>query len=130
MNETWRIIYYETKEGECLIQSFIDNRKEREQAKIFSWFEQLEQEGPNLPRPYADFLINGIHELRVKCKGKQARILYFFCYKEFIILTHGFIKTTDKVDNSEIKKSIKFRKDFLERFKDKKSVEELINENI
>ena len=100
MNETWRIIYYETKEGECLIQSFIDNRKEREQAKIFSWFEQLEQEGPNLPRPYADFLIN------------------------------GFIKTTDKVDNSEIKKSIKFRKDLLERFKDKKSVEELINENI
>jgi phage-related protein len=72
--------------------------------------------GPILPRPYADILEEGIHELRIKLSGNQIRILYFFCYKNFIVLAHAIQKTTDKVPKSEIKKAQKYREDFLKRY--------------
>lgn len=53
-----------------------------------SWISILEENGPILPRPYADLLRNEIHELRVKLSGSQVRILYFFCFEDFIVLTH------------------------------------------
>ena len=79
----------------------------------------LEDRGPNLPRPYADLLEDGIHELRIKLTGTQVRILYFFCYQTIIVLTNAFDKYSDKVDNAEIELSKKSRIDFLERFKEK-----------
>ena len=50
-----------------------------------------------------DLLQDGIHELRIKLSGVQVRILYFFCYKDIIILTNIFDKHTDRVPKSEIK---------------------------
>lgn len=80
MKSKWQILYYETTGGESPVEKFVDARKDRDQAKIFSWISLLEEQGPNLPRPYADLLTDGIHELRVKLSGDQVRILYFFCY--------------------------------------------------
>ncbi|HQO21521.1 MAG TPA: type II toxin-antitoxin system RelE/ParE family toxin [Spirochaetota bacterium] len=57
-----------------------------------------------------------MHELRIKLSGNQIQILYFFCYKEFIILTNSFVKTTDKVPSKEIIKSKKIRDEFTNRF--------------
>ena len=68
--------------------------------------------------------------MRIKLSGDQIRILYFFAFKEFIILTHAFIKNTDKVSKSEVEKSKKYRNDFLRRYSEKKLREELENEDI
>lgn len=129
MDRTWHILYYETEDGRCPLQEFIDSRKERDQAKIFGWLSLLKMEGPNLPRPYADLLTEGIHELRIKLSGDQVRILYFFCFRDFIILTHCFVKHTDKVPISEISKSQKYRADFLSRF-DERKLKEFIHEKL
>ena len=43
-------------------------------------------------------------------------ILYFFCYKDILILTNVFDKHTDKVPKSEIKLAKRNRDDFLMRF--------------
>lgn len=120
MERKWHVLYYETVGGEIPIEKFIDSRKDRDQAKIFSWISLLEEKGPNLPRPYADLLADGIHELRVKLSGDQVRILYFFCYKDYIILTHAFRKQTSGVPQGEIKKAQDCRADFLSRFSEKK----------
>ena len=120
MKRTWKIFYYEDENGRSDIQEFIDSQKERAQAKVFAWLSQLEQHGPNLPRPYADLLADGIHELRINLSGNQIRILYFFCFKEFIILTHAFSKRTSKVSKKEINKARKYREDFLARYELKK----------
>ncbi|WP_460057642.1 type II toxin-antitoxin system RelE/ParE family toxin [Spirochaeta dissipatitropha] len=66
----------------------MDSQKLKNRAKIMSWISILEENGPILPRPYADLLRNEIHELRVKLSGSQVRILYFFCFEDFIVLTH------------------------------------------
>lgn len=116
MSIKYKVIYYETVDGQCPVQEFIDSRKISNQAKILSIIAELENKGPNLPRPYADTLRDGIHELRTKLSGEQARTLYFFCYKEFIILTHSFIKRQDEVPNAEIEKAKAIREDFLSRY--------------
>ena len=116
MAQHWHIIYYQAEDGSCPIREFIDARREREQAKFFSWISLLEEQGPHLPRPYADLLTDGIHELRVTLSRDEVRALYFFCYQEFIVLTHGFVKTTRAVPESEIRRAQRLRVDFLSRF--------------
>jgi len=74
------VLYYETLNGKCPIQEFIEYQNKRNQAKILSFFSILEERGPTLPRPYADLLEEGIHELRIKLQGSQTRVSYFFCY--------------------------------------------------
>ncbi len=88
----------------------------------------METQGPNLPRPYADLLEDGIHELRLKLSGDQVRILYFFCFRDFIVLTHGFVKRTRRVPQSEIDLARKYRTDFLSRYDEQRLKEELDEE--
>ncbi|MCK5718988.1 MAG: type II toxin-antitoxin system RelE/ParE family toxin [Thiomargarita sp.] len=74
----WNIIYYEDNENNCPFLDFYSKLSvNNEKAKVMSWLEQLEINGPTLPRPYADLLRDGIHELRIKLTGDQHRILYF-----------------------------------------------------
>ena len=101
----WTVLFYKDTDGRCTLDEFIVSRTPREQAKLLSWIAQLDQEGPNLARPFADLLEDGIHELRIKLTGQRIRALYFFCYKEFIVLTHTFEKTTNRVPKREIKKA-------------------------
>jgi hypothetical protein len=115
MTNRWKVIYYENMAGRSEVFDFIESRDEREQLKIMSNIALLRERGPNLPRPYADLLTEGIHELRVKLTGKQMRILYFFCYKDFIVLTNIFEKHSDRVPLIEIKKAKKCREDYLNR---------------
>jgi hypothetical protein len=124
----WHILYFENSKGYSQVFEFIENRDTREKAKILAWLEQLEQQGPNLPRPYADLLEDGIHELRVKLSGSQVRVLYFFCFRDFIILTNVLIKTTDKVPKIEIHIAKKCRVDFLSR-NNEQNLRRIANEN-
>ena len=120
MSTKWKILYFTEKEDQpSEIEIFINSKDERNQAKIFAWLDKLAELGPNLPRPYADLLIEGIHELRIKLSGSQIRILYFFCYKDYIILTNQFVKNTDKVPKAEINKAIKRRETFLQKYTEK-----------
>jgi hypothetical protein len=126
---SWKVIYYENSKNYSEVYEYIGSLRINHQAKILNWIEKLEELGPNLPRPYADFLKDDIHELRIKLSGDQIRVLYFFCYKDFIVLTNHFVKTTDKVPENEIRKAIKIRDDFLSRYTFEKLSEEY-NENI
>jgi len=115
MNGKWQLLYYEKQDGTKPVEEYIDKLSPGEQVKTFAFISKLKEEGPNLYRPYADLLEDGIHELRIKLTGEQVRILYFFCYKDIIILTNVFEKHTDKVPKSEIKTAKKNRDDFLSR---------------
>jgi phage-related protein len=56
------------------------------------------------------------NELRIKLTGTQVRILYFFCYRNILILTNIFDKHTKQVPKAEIKIAKDRRADFLSRF--------------
>jgi phage-related protein len=117
MGKGWQVLYYSKGDGSMPVKEYIDNLSLRERAKTMAFIELLEDKGPNLPRPYADLLDDGIHELRIRLTGTQIRILYFFCYQNIIVLTNVFDKHSAKVPKSKIKQAKESRIDFLNRRK-------------
>jgi phage-related protein len=124
----WKVIYYENEENFSEVFDFVEKLNNKNQAKVLSWLSILEEKGPLLPRPYADLLKDGIHELRVKLSGDQIRILYFFCFEDFIILTNVFTKKTQKVPEKQIKIAKQYRDNFMKKYTQTKLMEEY-NEN-
>lgn len=58
-------------------------------------------------------------ELRAKVGSDISRVLYFFVVGQRAILTHGFIKKTNKTPVAEIERAISYRQDFFERLDEK-----------
>lgn len=69
----------------------------------------LAENGSELRRPVADFLDNGIYELRISHKRQNFRILYAFVGQNVTLLTNGLTKE-DRVPPAEIAKAIERRK--------------------
>ena len=111
----YEVIFYEGVRGRCPTDEFLDELQLKVRAKVEKWIQKLEDEGPDLPRPFADILRGKIRELRVVFGSNSYRFLYFFFGKK-IIITHGFIKKTDKVPEEEIERSEWMMHDFLERY--------------
>lgn len=107
--------FYKTKDGAKPAEDFMLSQDEKMKAKLFGLVDILEQYGNSLREPYSKPLGDGIFELRAKVGTNISRVLYFFYYKRRIILTHGFVKKTQKTPTDEIKKAKEYRKDFLER---------------
>jgi phage-related protein len=61
-------------------------------AKCRAAIELLRVFGYELRRPAADFLRDGIHELRVRRGRVHYRILYFFHGRSVAVLVHGLTK--------------------------------------
>ncbi len=103
---------------------FINQIAPKHQVTVLRFLLLLEEQWPILPRPYADLLYDGIHELRFNLSRDQVRVLYFFCYQRYIVLYHAFSKNTRKVPNKFISQVIDYREDFLDRLS-KEKLEEL-----
>ena len=73
--------------------------------------ELLAQFGHELRRPAADYLRDGIYELRAKQGHVQYRILYFFHERKVAILAHSLTKEA-AIPPVEIERAIKRKKLF------------------
>ena len=114
MANKWHVLFCDDQMRSCPVTEFIEGCPPKHRVKILRFLSLLEEHGPTLPRPYADILYEGIHELRLTLSGKQARVLYFFCYRNFIILYYAFLKNTQRVPDKFVRKVISYRDDFLE----------------
>lgn len=114
-NNRWTIVYCDEQMDPCPVTDFIDRCEPKHQVKIIRFLALLEEMGPTLPRPYADLLTDGIHELRIKLSGDQIRMLYFFCYRRFIVFYLAFVKNTRRVPEKFIDRVRTYRDGFLRR---------------
>ena len=87
-----RIILYQEADGTCPVLTFLDNQTERVQIQAVRRVELLAERGHTLRRPHADFLEDGIYELRWRTGRVQYRILYFFHGQEAVVLAHALTK--------------------------------------
>jgi phage-related protein len=60
--------------------------------KCLARLERLEQLGHELRRPEADYLRDGIYELRASYQGVHYRMLYFFYKQTAVVVSHGLTK--------------------------------------
>lgn len=99
-------------------------RKDKAAAeKCFLKLQYLKDYGEELRRPHADYLQDGIYELRISFKRQQYRILYFFYGQNIIIISHGLTKER-KIPSGEIEVAVK-RKMKLEKDPRKHIVQEI-----
>jgi len=108
----YEVEFYRDRRGRCPVIDFLGKLQIRERAKVAKWIEMLETQGPDLPRPYADIIKGKIRELRIGFGTNEYRFLYFFRGKK-IIITHGFIKKTDKVPVEDIEMADRIMEDFM-----------------
>ena len=66
--------------------------------KCVARIEVLAELGHELRRPVADYLRDGIYELRVRVGQVNYRILYFFHGQNVAILAHGLTKEKEVPD--------------------------------
>lgn len=85
------VVFYK-EESECPVLEWIKTLPGRAQAKGFLRAVRLGELGYDLKRPEADYLRNGIYELRWHMGRVNYRILYFFHGKQAVVLAHGLTK--------------------------------------
>jgi phage-related protein len=112
----YEIVFFEDNKGNCQVDDFLERLPISNRAKIEKWMEKLGEEGPDLPRPYADTVRGKIRELRIQFGSNNYRFLYFF-FGKTIIITHGFLKKTREVPPGEINKAEKIMQNFHQRIK-------------
>ena len=108
----YEIIFYDTADGKCPVQDFLDSLEPKFLAKTLRTIDLLETNGPLLREPYSKPLENGIFELRTKHGSDINRVFYFFIIGQKIILTNGIIKKTAKTPKSAIDRAKKYKTDY------------------
>ena len=101
----YEIIFYDTADGKCPVQDFLDSLEPKFLAKTLRTIDLLETNGPLLREPYSKLLENGIFELRTKHGSDINR-------GQKIILTNGIIKKTAKTPKSAIDLAKKYKTDY------------------
>ncbi len=114
MPET-RVIFYQDQDGEAPVLEWLKTLLKQDRkgyANCVARIQQLASTGYELRRPAADYLRDGIYELRAKHVRVQYRILYFFSGQNVAILAHAITKGEDQVPDTEIERAIQRKAQF------------------
>ena len=105
-------IFYQDVKGKTppLIE-WLDGLSPRARVKCPVRLKRLEDLGHELRRPEADFLRDGIHELRASYQGVHYRMLYFFHGSKAVVVTYGVVRERE-VPTREIERAIRTKSAF------------------
>ena len=112
----YNLVFYTTERGDSPVDDFLDELDKKSRAKVAAHLSLLEEQGPNLNRPYADVVREKIRELRIHHSSNQYRILYFFHLREQIVLVHAFSKKTQQLKEKDIELAERRMEDWMRRF--------------
>jgi phage-related protein len=111
-----RIVLFQDAKGEVPVLEWLNQLVKSDKkgyANCISRIEQLAEYDFELRRPAADFLRDGIYELRAKHVRVQYRILYFFHGQNVVILAHAIIKEDDRVPDRDIALALTYKDLFV-----------------
>jgi phage-related protein len=106
-----RVALYREEDGSCPFIEWFDKLPAKVQDKCHLRLERLREMGHQLRRPEADFLRDGIYELRASLGGVHHRILYFFHGAVAAVVSHGLAKER-VVPPKEIDRAVERKKRF------------------
>lgn len=107
MSRTLVLFYQDSTEDVPVLDWLRELRRSdrRGYAKCVARIQRLAEAGRELRRPEADFLREGIHELRARRGHVHYRILYFFHGRDIAVLAHSLTKKT-KVSEADLRRAI------------------------
>jgi phage-related protein len=97
--------FREPKDSSVPLLKWLDQLPTKVKAKCIERIDRLGELGHELRRPEADFLRDGIYELRASYQGVHYRMLYFFAGKAVVVLAHGLTKEAE-VPPREINRAV------------------------
>lgn len=111
------IQFYKDEMGRVPVEDFLDKLDIKMRQKMLRSIQALQEMGISLRMPLSESLEDGIFELRAKVGSNISRVMYFFVVGNRAVLTHGFVKKTQKTPPRELEKAKKIRDDYMRRFK-------------
>ena len=113
--QEFEVIFYDKTDGTEPAKDFLNSLDIKMMVKMTRVIAILQINGPALREPYSKPLGDGMFELRAQVASDISRVLYFFLAGRRIVLTHGFIKKTDKTPPNEIERAKNYRGEYLSR---------------
>ncbi len=101
----WDLRFLRSERGVEPVREFLSALPLAARIEAGAALTDLEENGPRLRRPAADYLRDRIYKLRFKSERVEYRILYFFNRTE-IVLTSAFVKRARKFTREEIERAI------------------------
>jgi len=109
------VTFYRTADGKCPVQEFLDSLPGKVAQKIV-WVLTLLEDMDIVPASYFKKLAGteGIWECRIQFGSNAYRVFCFFLNNS-VVLTHGFVKKSQKTPAREIERAEAYRRDFFKR---------------
>jgi phage-related protein len=107
----FEVILYKEDDGTVPLIDWFGALTQKARVKCMTWLRRLETFGYELQRPDADYLRDGIYELRIGLQGVNYRMLYFFHGTAAVVVSHGLVKER-KVPHLEIDKAVERKRKF------------------
>jgi phage-related protein len=109
MPET-HVVFYREDDGRVPVLEWLDELPRNALVKCRVKLARLQELGHELRRPEADYLRDGIYELRVRLQRVNYRLLYFF-HGTAAVLSHGIVKER-RVPPKEIDAAVRRKQAF------------------
>jgi phage-related protein len=109
--------FYKTSSGKVPVQEFLDSLSSKHAQKV-AWVLELIERLDQVPVQYFKKLksTDDIWEVRARVGSNSFRLLGFIDdHDEFVILTNGFAKKSQKTPKKEIKLAEQRKADYLSR---------------
>jgi phage-related protein len=105
------VVFYRDDDGSVPVLEWLDGLPYKAQDKCRVKIERLRDLGHELRRPEADFLRDGIYELRVRLRRVNYRMLYFFQRDVAAVIAHGLVKER-QVPAKDINRAVRWKRKF------------------
>lgn len=107
------VVFYQDEDGTVPILEWFEQLPEKALDKCRVKLERLRELGHELRRPEADYLRDGIYELRVRVGSVNYRMLYFFHENIAAVVAHGLTKEK-RVPPKDIDRAVAAKQRFAE----------------
>lgn len=109
------IEFYKTSSGRSPVEEFLDSLSDQQTRKV-AWVLRLIERLDVVPAQYFKKLsgTDDILEARIQVGGNIFRLLGFFYESSVVVLTHGFVKKSQKTPVQEIELAEQRKRDYLQ----------------
>ena len=99
------VLFFRDEAGGTPFLDWFDRLPTQAKVQCRARLQLLADQGHLLRRPAADYLRDGIYELRAKAERVQYRMLYFFHGRAAVVISHGITKQEAAVPPIEIERA-------------------------
>jgi phage-related protein len=103
------VVFYREASGEAPVLDWMRRLKDadpRGYAKCVARIQRLSEMGHELRRPEADYLRDGIRELRIRSGRVNYRILYSYDGRDLAVLAHA-LRKEGKIDSRDLRRALR-----------------------